>query len=112
MPYFMSLTEDERPFVQRLGIVLAIRHIEEDPSYGVRVLKTVESDHYYVQMALAWFFAEAVLYSEEAVLNLLRRGELDDEVHRKTIQKIRESRRVPERVKETVYTYRKKRRLP
>ena len=105
MDYYLELSDDSRPYVARLGIVLALRHMKEDTLGAVDHLKTVKSDHYYVQMALAWFFAEAVLHAPEAVLSLLRDGVLDRAVHKKTIRKINESRRVAQNIKEQASAY-------
>lgn len=105
MDYYLEWSDDSRPYVARLGIVLALRHIQEDTLGAVDHLKTVKSDHYYVQMALAWFFAEAVLHAPEVVLSLLRDGILDRAVHKKTIRKINESRRVAQNIKEQASAY-------
>ena len=105
MDYYLEWSDDSRPYVARLGIVLALRHIQEDTLGAVDHLKTVKSDHYYVQMALAWFIAEAVLHAPEVVLSLLRDGVLDRAVHKKTIRKINESRRVAQNIKEQASAY-------
>lgn len=106
MGYYLELSEDPRPYVSRLGIVLALRHIREDTSGAINRLKNIGSDHYYVQMALGWFFAEAVLYAPEEVLSLLREGGLETSVHNMTIRKIKESRRVAQSIKEQASAYR------
>lgn len=106
MGEYLELSEDPRPYVSRLGIVLTLRHIGEDTLGAINRLKDITSDHYYVQMALGWFFAEAVLYAPEEVLSLLREGGLERNVHKKTIRKINESRRVDQRIKEQASAYR------
>lgn len=106
MGEYLELSEDPRPYVSRLGIVLTLRHIGEDTLGAINRLKDITSDHYYVQMALGWFFAEAVLYAPEEVLSLLGEGGLERSVHKKTIRKINESRRVDQRIKEQASAYR------
>ena len=106
MGEYLELSEDSRPYVSRLGIVLTLRHIEEDTLGAINRLKDITSDHYYVQMALGWFFAEAVLYAPEEVHSLLREVGLERSVHKKTIRKINESRRVDQRIKEQASAYR------
>lgn len=108
MPYFLNLARDSRPFVARLGIVLALYHIDEDPKGAIEALSRIHSEAYYVQMALAWFFAEAVLHEPEAVVELLEDKKLDLSVHQKTIRKIRESRRVSQSMKDRVWMERRK----
>lgn len=97
--YYETLMNDSRPFASRLGIVLALRHVAEDPPGLTRAVAAVESGPYYVDMAMAWFFAEALLHDAEAVFNLLESDALTPSVRRKTVRKIKESFRVPDELK-------------
>lgn len=99
---YIRLMKSPAPYGRRLGIVLALRHVKEDPERLMNAVEAAESGHYYVDMAMAWFFAEAVLYEPEAVLRRLEEGALPASVHKKTIRKIKESRRVPPAVKARV----------
>lgn len=97
--YYERLMNDSRPFVSRLGIVLALRHLAEDPEGLIRAVVAVQSGPYYVDMAMAWFFAEALLHDAEAVFALLESDALTPSVTRKTVRKIKESFRVPDELK-------------
>lgn len=97
---YIRLMKSPAPYGRRLGIVLALRHVKEDPERLMEAVEAAESGHYYVDMAMAWFFAEAALYEAEAVLRRLEEGALPASVHKKTIRKIKESRRVPPAVKD------------
>lgn len=97
--YYKTLMKDSRPFVTRLGIVLALRHLAEDPRGLIRAVAAVKSGPYYVDMAMAWFFAEALLHDAEAVFTLLESEALTPSVRRKTVRKIKESFRVPDELK-------------
>ncbi|WP_068456023.1 DNA alkylation repair protein [Aedoeadaptatus pacaensis] len=97
--YYERLMKDSRPFVTRLGIVLALRHLAEDPPGLIGAVAAVESGPYYVDMAMAWFFAEALLHDAEAVFTLLESEALTPSVTRKTVRKIKESFRVPDELK-------------
>ena len=97
--YYKTLMKDSRPFVSRLGIVLALRHLAEDPRWLIRAVAAVKSGPYYVDMAMAWFFAEALLHDAEAVFTLLESEALTPSVTRKTVRKIKESFRVPDELK-------------
>ena len=99
---YIRLMKSPRPYGRRLGIVLALRHVKENPEGLINAVEATENGHYYVDMAMAWFFAEAALYEPEAVLRRLEEGALPTSVHRKTIGKIKESRRVPPAVKDRV----------
>ncbi len=96
---FVDFIGDERPFAARLGIVLSIRHIQENPERLLKAVQSAQSGPYYVDMAMAWFFAEAALYVPEEVLSLLHGEALPPSVRRKTVRKIKESYRVPDAVK-------------
>ena len=97
--YYKTLMNDSRPFVSRLGIVLALRHLAEDPRGLIGAVAAVESGPYYVDMAMAWFFAEALLHDAEAVFTLLESDVLTPSVTRKTVRKTKESFRVPDELK-------------
>lgn len=97
--YYKTLMKDSRPFVSRLGIVLALRHLAEDPEGLIGAVAAVQSGPYYVDMAMAWFFAEALLHDAEAVFTLLESEALTPSVTRKTVRKIKESFRVPDELK-------------
>lgn len=99
---YIRLMKSPAPYGRRLGMVLALRHVKEDPERLMNAVESAESGHYYVDMAMAWFFAEAALYEAEAVLRRLEEGALPASVHKKTIRKIIESRRVPPAVKARV----------
>lgn len=96
---YIRLMQSPAPYGRRLGIVLALRHVTEDTKRLMEAVAGVESGHYYVDMAMAWFFAEATLYEPEAVLKRLATGDLSPSVQKKTIRKINESRRVPPALK-------------
>jgi len=58
------------------------------------LLSAVHSDHYYVNMGLAWTFATAMAKQREKTLPYLHKGVLKEEVRKKAIQKCIESFRV------------------
>lgn len=95
-PYFNALLEKEYPYDKRLGVVtLMIFYLE--PATIEEVLKNlsrVESDHYYVMMALAWAYATAYCKEKEKTLPYLQPGILAEEIRKKAIQKCIESRLV------------------
>lgn len=83
----------EAPFTKRFGMAMLMRHfLDEDfkPEY-LQWVAAVRSEHYYVKMVQAWYFATALAKQWEATLPLLQRRELDAWTHNKTIQKAIES---------------------
>ncbi len=67
---------------------------------------SVTREEYYIQMAQAWLFAEALLKQPAATLVYLNERRLLPWVHNKSIQKACESKRVADEFKETLRTLR------
>ena len=65
---------------------------------------SVRSEEYYVNMMTAWFFATALAKQYDAAVPYLENRVLDPWVHNKTIQKARESYRIPPEQKEYLKT--------
>ena len=85
-----------KPFIRRFGILTLMRHfLDEDfEADYLRWVADVRSEHYYVRMMQAWFFATALAKQWEATLPILEHRSLDVWVHNKTIQKAIESYRI------------------
>ena len=86
----------EAPFTKRFGMAMLMRHyLDEDfePEY-LRWVASVRSEHYYVRMMQAWFFATALAKQWEATVPILESRCLDAWGHNKTIQKAIESYRI------------------
>ena len=86
----------DHPFVIRFGILSLMRHfLEEDfyPDY-LELAAQVRHKEYYVNMMIAWFFAEALVKQYDAAVPYLQQNRLETWTHNKAIQKARESFRV------------------
>lgn len=85
----------------RYGIGMLMRlYLDEDfsPEY-LDIVTGISSEEYYVNMMLAWYLATALAKQWKAVIPYLEERRLPDWVHRKTIQKAIESRRITEEQK-------------
>lgn len=84
------------PFIRRFGMLTLMRHfLDEDfEADYLRWVAEVQSEHYYVRMMQAWFFATALAKQWEATVPILESSCLDAWVHNKTIQKAIESYRI------------------
>ncbi len=60
----------------------------------LELLKAVRSEHYYVNMGLAWTFATSVAKQRDLTIPYLEKGVLNEVVRKKAIQKCIESFRV------------------
>ena len=85
-------------YTMRFGIGMLLEHyLDEafDPAYP-KMVAAVKSDEYYINMMIAWYFAEALAKQWDAALPFIEGLKLDVWTHNKAIQKAIESRRIPE----------------
>lgn len=83
-------------FTVRFGILMLMKFYlgaNFDRKYLQQVAE-VKNKNYYVEMMAAWFFAEALIKQYDASIIFLQENLLSASVHRKTIQKAVESRRI------------------
>jgi 3-methyladenine DNA glycosylase AlkD len=83
-------------FETRFAIVMLMNYYFDDEYIDrvIDVLKSITSDYYYVNMALAWALSSAFVKYEDKVTKLLKSKTLSKDVQNKTIQKIKESYKV------------------
>lgn len=88
--------KSEKTYTCRFGIGMLMQHFLDadfDAAY-LEIPATVQSEEYYVNMMLAWFFATALAKQWEATIPYLENKRLARWTHNKTIQKARESYRI------------------
>ena len=83
-------------YVIRYGIGMLMRlFLDEDfSSEYLEMTAAVQSQEYYVNMMIAWYFATALAKQWDTVIPYLEERKLDRWVHRKTIRKAVESHRI------------------
>lgn len=88
-------------------IAMMVSYLTDEYAQEVlNLLKEVHSDHYYVNMGLAWTFATAVAKHRELTIPYLYKGKLNETVRKKAIQKCIESYRVSDEDKALLRTMR------
>lgn len=95
-------------YVIRYGIGMLMRlFLDEDfsPEY-LEIVVAVQSQEYYVNMMIAWYFATALAKQWDAAVPYIEQHKLSDWVHRKTIQKAVESYRITPEQKEYLKGFR------
>ncbi len=95
-------------YVIRYGIGMLMRlFLDEDfsPEY-LEMAAAVQSQEYYVNMMIAWYFATALAKQWDATVPYIEHHKLPDWVHRKTIQKAVESYRITPEQKEYLKGFR------
>lgn len=84
-------------FTVRYGICQLMEfYMDEEfqPEYPQMVAQ-IHTEEYYINMAVAWYFATALTKQYESVIAYLEEKRLDLWIHNKTIQKAVESYQVP-----------------
>ena len=92
----------------RYGIGMLMRlFLDEDffPEY-LEMAAGVQSQEYYVNMMIAWYFATALAKQWDAAVPYIEQHRLSEWVHKKTIQKAVESYRITPEQKEYLKGYR------
>ncbi len=65
----------------------------------------VKRDEYYINMARAWYFSTALIKQYDKTIYIFKEGLLDNWTNNKSIQKARESFRIPNELKEELLKY-------
>jgi len=89
-------------YTVRFAINLILKFFLTNELFESKYLERVaniKSEEYYINMMIAWFFAEALFKQKEATLPFIKEKRLSNWVHNKAIQKARESRRIDDEFK-------------
>ena len=94
----------------RFAIVSYMSHfLDEDFNEDyLKIVASVKSDEYYINMAIAWYFATALAKQYEAALPYIENNMLDKWTHNKAIQKSIESYRVTDEHKQYLRSLKRK----
>lgn len=92
---------DEKPYTKRVAMLLIKKfYLEEtfNPEY-LEWAASIRSEEYYVNMMIAWLFADALVFQWETAVEFLKAQKMDIWTHNKTIQKAIESFRITDEQK-------------
>lgn len=101
LPYIKKWLASAHIYEVRFGIVMLMKYYLCEgflPVY-LETVASLVSDEYYIKMAAAWFFAEALIKQYESTLPYLTERRLSPWIHNKTISKACDSFRIPEKQK-------------
>lgn len=96
LPAVERWLKSKHPYTLRFGIEVLMKYYLEEsfcPEFLSKVA-AIRSDHYYVNMMIAWYFATALAKQYDATIPILQQKLLDGWTHNKTIQKACESFRI------------------
>lgn len=105
--HYKKLMKAEGEFERRFYIVLLLnkfllpQYIDE----ALKVFSTIKNGDYFVDMALAWGYAEAMIKFPEMTMDIIKQRVLPKFIQNKAIQKMRESFRISESLKNELVEY-------
>ena len=99
----------DKPYTVRFGAKMAMTYFTGEifDRELMQAVRDIKSDHYYVKMMVAWYFATLVAKNRDEAVAVLESGALDDFSHNKAIQKSCESFRVTDEDKRYLKTLKK-----
>jgi len=105
--------QSEHTYTVRYALVMLLKYflMEEYAAEALRLACEVDSEEYYINMAVSWLFAEAVWKCPDLAIPYIEENRLKTEVHNKAIQKSVESRRVSDETKVYLKTLKHKKEL-
>lgn len=104
MPHIEKWLRSPRAYTRRFAVVTLIYAYAGEgfrPEH-MALVAGAQSDEYYVNAAIAWYFATILTYHYDAALGFLSEGGLSEYTFNKAIQKARESLLVPMERKEAL----------
>ncbi len=83
-------------YTVRFGIVTLMKFFMDDnlDKKHLKLILSINSDEYYVNMAIAWYIATALTYNWDMVIPYIEKQKFNKWVHNKSIQKAIESYRI------------------
>ena len=102
LSHIQNWLRSDHAYTVRFGLGMLMQHcLDRDfsPEY-LDWAADIQTDEYYIQMMVAWFFSTALAKQYDAALPYIQNGRLDAFTHNKAIDKARESFRVTEEHKE------------
>ncbi len=105
--FLLPLFQSEEEFSARFAVVMFLSHFaaEDKIAEGLSLLEGMGQPQYYVRMAVAWAVSVCYVKFPAETLPLLARRTLPPFTQNKSIQKIRESYRVPQEDKDMLLAY-------
>ncbi len=107
-PYLEAWMQSPHPYTVRFAIGMYMRYFLDerfDVAQADRIA-AIHSDEYYINMEIAWYFATALSKQPAAIMPYLEQRRLSEWIHKKTIQKCIESRRISDETKTYLRTLR------
>lgn len=99
--------QNKSTFEKRFLIVMLLRYyVKDNIKQTLETIHDIKTGEYYVDMAIAWLLAEAMIYHPTIVIHYLQ-NEQNSFIVNKTISKARESYRITKEMKEELLKYKR-----
>ncbi len=104
LPKIYSWLDSESAYTVRFGIVMLMTHfLDADfKEEQAKRIAEIKSEHFYVKMAVAWYFATALAKQYKSVRPYFNRGVLDEEIRKMAVRKVRDSFRISQNIKDEI----------
>ena len=102
----MVWINSEHEYTVRFAIEMLMVHFLDDnfKKDYLEIVSSISSDKYYINMMIAWYFAEALVKQYDLAVPFIENKILDKWCHNKTIQKAYESYRITKEQKDYLKT--------
>lgn len=99
--------KSDKEFIKRFAYVMFISELAKDKTNHDKILSLMENDdRYYVKMAIAWLLCELLAYNDD-IAKFIKESNLNTDIKRMTINKVRDSFKIKDSIKTDLLTYRK-----
>jgi 3-methyladenine DNA glycosylase AlkD len=108
--YLRRWLGSDLPYTVRTAVGLYMTYYLEDAFDRMQMerIAALNTDHYYVHMAVAWYMATALAKQPEAAMIVLKENRLSEETHNRSIQKAIESYRIDDDTKALLRTMKRR----
>lgn len=91
--YISQFKTSAKPYYVRFMLVMMLSYYLNDTYIDevLKIIDTINLDHYYVKMAVAWALAIALTKQREKTILYLENSKIDDWTYNKALQKMKES---------------------
>ncbi len=102
--YLKNKTNSNNIWIQRFVIVIFLDYFLCDKYIDdvLKIISSIDTNEYYVEMAIAWLLATAYINYQDKVLNLLKNGKISKNIINLTIKKANESYRITQDKKKII----------
>ncbi len=107
--FIQKYLKSDKEFEIRFAVVIILDYFLKDEYIDkvFKIFNQINHNGYYVKMAVAWAVSVAFIKFQDKTFEFLKQNNLDDWTYNKSLQKIRESLRVPPETKEIIKSMRR-----